>query len=76
MLLARAGEVIEYPAFWCIHCCTRSRPLLCRCYEADEARLNPPSLSFVQTLQSKEPTKWTIHPPLRFLRTLFTARWN
>ena len=49
---------------------------LCRCYEADEARLDFPSLSFVQTLQSKETTKWTRHPPLRFLRTLFTALWN
>jgi hypothetical protein len=49
---------------------------LCRCYEADEARLDFPSLYFVQTLQSKETTKWTRHPPLRFLRTLFTALWN
>ena len=32
---------------------------LCRCYEADEARLDFPSLSFVQTLQSKETTEWT-----------------
>jgi hypothetical protein len=50
--------------------------VVCRCYEADEARLDFPSLSFVQTLQSKETTKWTRHPPLRFLRALFTALWN
>ena len=42
-----------------------------RCYEADEARPNLSSLSFVQTLQSKETTNWTRHPPLRFLGTFF-----
>src|ERR1700688_5040934 len=39
-----------------------------------EARRNVPAFSFVQTLQSKEIIKWTRHPPLRFLRTLFSAR--
>jgi hypothetical protein len=40
-----------------------------------KARLSLPSLSFVQTLQPKEITKW-IRRPSRFLRTLCTARWN
>jgi hypothetical protein len=39
-----------------------------------KARRNVRSLSFVQTLRSKEATKWTRHRALRFLRTLFTAR--
>src|SRR5262249_25391958 len=41
-----------------------------------KARRIVPSLSFVQTLRSKEATKWTGHRARRFLDTLFTARWN
>jgi hypothetical protein len=41
-----------------------------------KARRIVSSLSFVQTLRSKEATKWIGRRALRFLGIPFTARWN
>jgi hypothetical protein len=76
-VLTPRGPVTCYVLFF-IHLESR-RVDIAVCADAmrrTKARRIVPALSFVQTLRSKEVTKWTGHRAQRFLGRLFTARWN